>query len=248
MRVALSDFQKCDYTPIFVPDNMICGMEYLPKYDCHCHILPGLDDGAQTLQESLYLAGRLAAYGFERAVCTAHSSSLYWNSPATVISACERLQIALAQDDIPLTLIPSMEYRLIPERWPEVLAKGWLLPWEGNHILIELPIRKPEKMGDIDPAEEIKRLISDGYQPVLAHPERYEWASRDYYRSLLDAGAAFQRNLGSIEGLYGPGPSSRALWLMQEGYYSFLGTDCHNKKYTDEFDKILLPESNDFPV
>ena len=215
-------------------------MELLPKYDCHCHILPGLDDGAQTLEEAIYLAERLVAYGFEKAVCTSHSSSLYWNSPDTVIPACERLQLALAQQDIPLILIPSMEYRLIPERWPEVLENDWLLPWEGNHILIELPIRKPEKMGDIDPAVEIKKLVADGYQPVLAHPERYEWASKDYYRRLYDAGAAFQRNLGSIEGMYGTGPADRALWLMQEGFYSFLGTDCHSKKYTDRFDRILL--------
>lgn len=67
-------------------------MERLPKYDCHCHILPGLDDWAQTLEDSLYLAGQLAAYGFERAVCTSHSSFLFRNTPGTVIPACERLQ------------------------------------------------------------------------------------------------------------------------------------------------------------
>ena len=93
-------------------------MERLPKYDCHCHILPGLDDGAQTMEDSLYLAGRLAAYGFERAVCTSHSSFLFRNTPSTVIPACERLQEELDRAGIPLKLIPSLEYRLIPETWP----------------------------------------------------------------------------------------------------------------------------------
>ena len=217
-------------------------MEFLPPYDCHCHILPGLDDGAQTLEESLYLAGRLASYGFSQAVCTSHSSSLYYNTPRTVIPACERLQEELERAAIPLKLIPSLEYRFIPERWPEVLRFNWLLPWEGNHILVELPIRKPEKMGEIDPAEEIKKLVSDGYQPVLAHPERYEWASIDYYKRLRDAGAAFQRNLGSLDGLYGTGPAKRALWLKEQGFYSFLGTDTHNKKYTDFFDRIFTTQ------
>ena len=214
-------------------------MEVLPKYDCHCHILPGLDDGAQTMDEALFLAGKLASYGFERAVCTAHSSSLYFNSPETVIRVCYRLQEELDKAGIDLELIPSLEYRLIPERWPEVRQKDWLLPWEGNHILVELPISKPQKMGDIDAAEEVRQLVKEGLQPVLAHPERYLWASKDYYRSLLDAGAAFQRNLGSIEGLYGPQVSERAIWLLQEGFYSFLGTDTHNKKYTDAVDQII---------
>ena len=214
-------------------------MDVLPKYDCHCHILPGLDDGAQTLEEALYLAGRLAEYGFESAVCTAHSSSLYFNSPQTVIPACEHLQDELNKAGIDLRLIPSLEYRLIPERWPQVCRNDWLLPWEGNHILVELPISKPEKMGDVDAAKEIRELVKNGYQPVLAHPERYLWATEDHYRSLYDAGAAFQRNLGSIEGLYGPLVSERAVWLMKEGFYSFLGTDIHNKKYTDAFDRII---------
>lgn len=215
-------------------------MERLPKYDCHCHILPGLDDGAQTLEDSLYLARRLVAYGFERAVCTAHSSFLFRNVPATVLPACVHLQEELDKAGIPLQLIPSLEYRLIPETWPQIRRNDWLLPWEGNHILVELPISHPEKMMDIDPVEEIRKLIADGYQPVLAHPERYEWATKDFYRMLFDAGAAFQRNLGSIEGLYGPDPADRALWLLKEGFYSFLGTDTHNRKYTDQFDKILL--------
>ena len=216
-------------------------MERLPKYDCHCHILPGLDDGAQTLEDSLYLAGRLVAYGFERAVCTSHSSFLFRNTPHTVIPACERLQEELDKAGIPLKLTPSLEYRLIPETWPQIRRNDWLLPWEDNHILVELPISHPEKMMDIDPAEEIRLLIADGYQPVLAHPERYEWATKDYYKKLFDAGAAFQRNLGAIEGMYGPGPADRALWLLQEGFYSFLGTDMHNRKYAEQFDKILRP-------
>lgn len=215
-------------------------MDTLPTYDCHCHILPGLDDGARSMDEALYLAGRLAAYGFKRAVCTPHCNRRYFNTPATVVPTCRRLQQELDRAGIELQLIASMEYRLVPQTWPEVRRNDWLLPWEGNHILVELPLSKPEKMMDIDPAEEIRALVADGYKPVLAHPERYEWASTEYYRRLYDAGAAFQRNLGAIEGLYGPGVADRALWLQRAGFYSFLGTDTHSRRYTDEFDKILL--------
>ena len=215
-------------------------MERLPAYDCHCHILPGLDDGAQTMEDSLFLAGKLASYGFERAVCTSHSTRLYRNTPSTVIPACERLREALDLAGIRLELVPSLEYRLLPETWPEIRTKGWLLPWEGNHILIELPISNPRQLGSIDPAAEIRALLADGFQPVLAHPERYLWATEDDYRRWHDAGAAFQRNLASLEGFYGPAPAARASQLLRDGWYSFLGTDTHSKKYTDAFDAILI--------
>ena len=212
--------------------------ESLPEFDCHCHILPGLDDGAQTLEESLYLARRLAAYGFKRVVCTSHSTFLYRNTPETVIPACEKLQEALDRQDIDLRLTPSMEYRLIPETWPDQRRLG-LLPWEGNHILVELPIRQREQMQGLDMIAEIKSLVAEGYQPVLAHPERYLWAGREDYDRIYEAGAVFQRNLGSIEGIYGKESSERAKALLRWSYYGFLGTDTHDRRYTDFFDEML---------
>ena len=214
-------------------------MEKLPEFDCHCHILPGLDDGAKTMEEALFLAGKLASYGFKRAVCTSHCTRLYPNTPATVIPVCERLQEAVDTAGIHLELTPSLEYRLIPETWLGIRENNWLLPWEGNHILVELPISRPEKMGIINPALEIRSLVADGYQPVLAHPERYLGATMDDYRRWRAAGAAFQRNLASLEGFYGPAPAERAATLLQKGFYSFLGTDTHSRKYTDQFVRIL---------
>ena len=142
----------------------------------------------------------------------------------------------LSKREIPLELTPSLEYRLIPETWPETLEKGWLLPWEGNHILIELPIHKASRIGDIVPEDEIKRLLDMGYQPVLAHPERYLYLDRDRYHSLKEAGALFQRNVGSLEGLYGETVSLRCESLLSEGLYDTLGTDLHNAHYADFFD------------
>ena len=211
----------------------------LPPYDCHCHILPGLDDGAEAIEESVYLAGRLAAYGFRRAVCTSHRTLKYQNTPATVIPACERLQEALERAGVDLLLVPSMEYRLIPEVWPEALRRDWLLPWEGNHILVELPIHDKAKIGSIDPCAEIRSLVRAGYQPVLAHPERYLWATDYDYKALRDSGAAFQRNLGAIEGFYGMPTAIRARQLQAQGYYSYLGSDTHNRHYTDFFDSLV---------
>ena len=206
------------------------------RTDCHCHILPGLDDGAGSLEESVALARRQVSWGFRKAVCTSHRVGKYPNVPEVVISTCQMLQEELLKRDIPLELNPSMEYRLIPETWPETLEKGWLLPWEGNHILIELPIHKASRIGNIVPEDEIKRLLDMGYQPVLAHPERYLYLTMERYHSLKDAGFLFQRNVGSLEGLYGEAVSVRCEALLAEKMYEAIGTDLHNERYADFFE------------
>ena len=209
------------------------------KYtDCHCHILPLLDDGATCLQDSVLLAGYQVKWGFRKAVCTSHRTRLYPNEPENVVRACQGLQEELIRREIPLELTPSMEYRLIPETWPEVLEKDWLLPWEGKHILLELPISRPAQMGNIVPEDEIKRLLDMGYQPVLAHPERYLYLTSERYHSLREAGALFQRNIGSLEGLYGEAVSVRAEALLAENLYDILGTDLHNERYARFFDSF----------
>ena len=206
--------------------------------DCHCHILPLLDDGATCLQESVLLAKYQVKWGFWKAVCTSHRVRQYPNEPDQVKSVCDVLQEELIRQDVPLELTPSMEYRLIPETWPETLEKGWLMPWEGNHILIELPIHKAGRIGNIVPEDEIKRLLVMGFQPVLAHPERYLYLEMERYHSLKEAGVLFQRNIGSLEGLYGEAVSVRAEALIAENLYDLQGTDLHNERYAQFFDSF----------
>ncbi|MBR4595577.1 MAG: hypothetical protein IKO31_02545 [Bacteroidales bacterium] len=208
------------------------------RTDCHCHILPLLDDGSKCMAESVLLARYQVKWGFRKAVCTSHRVGKYPNVPEDVIRACDALQEELVRQDVPIELTPSMEYRLIPETWPETLEKGWLLPWEGNHILIELPIHKASRIGDIVPEDEIKRLLDMGYQPVLAHPERYLYLDIDRYRSFKEAGALFQRNIGSLEGLYGEAVSARTKALLAHNLYDTQGTDLHNEGYARFFDSF----------
>lgn len=213
-------------------------MKRLLYTDCHCHILPSLDDGAACLKESVLLARYQVKWGFRKAVCTSHRVRQYPNEPDPVKRTCSELQEELIRQEIPLELTPSMEYRLIPETWPETLEKNWLLPWEDNHILIELPIHKASRIGDIVPEDEIKRLLDMGYQPVLAHPERYLYLDMERYHGLKEAGALFQRNIGSLEGLYGEAVSVRAEALLAEDMYDMQGTDLHNERYAVFFDRF----------
>ena len=190
------------------------------------------------MQESVLLAKYQVKWGFRKAICTSHRVKRFPNEPENVKRVCGQLQEELIRQEIPLGLVPSMEYRLIPETWPETLEKGWLLPWEGNHILIELPIHNASQIGSIVPEDEIKRLLDKGFQPVLAHPERYLYLDMEQYYSLKESGVLFQRNIGSIEGLYGLSVSIRAKTLLSENFYDMQGTDLHNDSYARFFDSF----------
>lgn len=201
------------------------------KLDFHSHILPGLDDGATDLENAVELTAAMKGWGFEKITCTPHINALYRNTPDTIRTSFEALQEALDINGIEVELAMSAEYRLVPETWPEVLEKNWILPIEDKYILTELPISRREEMGYIKPVEEFRRLISMGLIPILPHPERYFYLSHDELLRYIDAGAVIQCNYGSLAGLYGPEAQARALAIVNEGLVTFYGTDMHNLKY-----------------
>ena len=201
------------------------------KLDFHSHILPGLDDGATDLENAVELTAAMKGWGFAKITCTPHINALYRNTPDTIRTSFEALQEALDINGIEVELAMSAEYRLVPETWPEVLEKNWILPIEDKYILTELPISRREEMGYIKPVEEFRRLISMGLTPILPHPERYFYLSHDELLCYIDAGAVIQCNYGSLAGLYGPEAQARALAIVNEGLVTFYGTDMHNLKY-----------------
>lgn len=203
------------------------------KVDFHSHILPGIDDGAKTLEESVQLASAMASWRFERITCTPHITRLYRNTPEIIKSEFDRLEEALSTDGVKVELRMSAEYRLNPETWPDVLSKGWLMPIEDKFILMEFPISHRSEMGGLNPMEEFKKVISLGLTPILPHPERYFYLSHDELMTYVDAGVKIQSNYGSLAGLYGLEAQERAQKLIDEGIVSFLATDMHNMKYVE---------------
>ena len=201
------------------------------KLDFHSHILPGLDDGAVTLNDSIMLAKALKDWGFERVTCTPHITSLHRNTPDTIKPIFDLVTATLETEGIDLELRMSAEYRLVPQTWPEVLKNNWLMPIEEKYILMELPISNPEDMGNIKPIEEFKKIISMGLTPILPHPERYFYLSLPELLSYAEAGVAIQCNYGSLAGLYGPQVQENVNKIISEGLVSFYGTDLHNESY-----------------
>ena len=203
------------------------------KLDFHCHILPGLDDGATDIEDAVMLASALQNWGFERVTCTPHVNHKFRNTPETISRAFNALQEAMSLQGSAMELKMSAEYRLVPETWPEVLENKWLMPIEDRYILMELPISKPEKMRDIKPLEEFRKVLAMGLTPILPHPERYFYLSHKELMSFVEAGVKIQCNYGSLAGLYGEEVKERVEKLISEGIVSFYGTDLHNAHYVD---------------
>ena len=167
------------------------------KLDFHSHILPAIDDGATDIEDSIFLASSMKDWGFERIYCTPHITNKYRNTPETILAAFETLQEALYVRGVNVDLKMSAEYRLVPETWPEVMDKNWLMPIEDRFILMELPIHKPEEMGWINPLDEFKKVQALGLVPLLPHPERYFYLSHSELMSFVEAGVEIQSNYGS---------------------------------------------------
>lgn len=203
------------------------------KIDYHSHVLPGLDDGATDLQNAAELVSAMKSWGFEKITCTPHINALYRNTPDGIRRAFDALQAEFEDRKTDITLAMSAEYRLVPETWPEVMEKGWLMPIEDKYILTELPISKREEIGWIKPLEEFRKLVSMGLTPILPHPERYFYLPHRELMEFVEAGVVIQCNYGSLAGLYGIEARDRARALVSEGIVSLYGTDMHNLKYVE---------------
>ena len=219
------------------------------KLDFHSHILPGIDDGATDINNAVRLATAMKEWGFDRVTCTPHITNKFRNTPETIRPAFEQLQEALYVQGVDLDLKMSAEYRIVPQTWPEVLEKGWIMPIEDRFVLMELPIFDPTDIGDLKPLEEFKKVVSMGLTPLLPHPERYFYLSRRELMEFLEAGVRIQSNYGSLAGLYGDTAEQNARCLADEGLVSYWGTDMHNMHYVkvigDWFaDGNLIPDYN----
>lgn len=201
------------------------------KIDIHSHILPGIDDGAKTLEESVQLVTEMAGWGFDRLTCTPHITKKFRNTPEIILEKFDILNNALSANGLNIDLRMSAEYRLNPETWPEILKSGQFMPIEDRYILMEFPINEPSDMGDLNPMEEFLKVMSLGLTPILPHPERYFYLQHDDLLRYVDAGVKIQSNYGSLAGVYGSEVCKRTQALIDEGIVSFLATDMHNMQY-----------------
>lgn len=197
--------------------------------DMHSHLLPGIDDGAREAADSLKYIKGLQELGFKKFVTTPHiMADLYPNTNATIESAFDKIKQA-AGNDVPLK--PAAEY-MLDDSFDELLRSGQQLRCiHENTVLVEFSF----VTAPLDFKEKLFNLQMSGYQPLLAHPERYVYfnGTRAVFDELKSAGCQFAVNLLSFTGYYGKSSVELAQHLFKKDYINYLGTDLHHDRHLD---------------
>jgi len=223
-------FKKKSKTPEFDFKNI--------GIDMHSHILPGIDDGAPTVKESIQLVKRLIDLGFKKLIATPHIMADYYrNTPETINNALDILREELVKQQIDIPVEAAAEYYL-DETFEAKIDKGNLMTMGNNYVLFELSyINYPNNIKDI-----IQKLNDKGYKPILAHPERYPYlyGSLENYYKIREFGCYFQLNTISLTGYYGKQTQKVAEELAENMMIDFIGSDMHHLKHADALYQSLF--------
>ena len=202
------------------------------RVDMHSHLLPGIDDGAQTMEDSLELIKRMADLGYTELWTTPHvMADLYPNSTQTILGKLEDVRAALRSHGIRIPINAAAEY-LLDEGFAAKIEQDDLLTLPGKRVLVEMSFVSATPLLD----QYVFQLQTKGYKVILAHPERYLYYrnKRDEYERLHARGVDFQVNLLSLSGHYGTPTYENALFLLENGMVDYFGTDLHHATHADK--------------
>ena len=211
------------------------------RMDVHSHLIPGIDDGAQTLEESIELIRGLVDNGIKKIVTTPHIlHGSYNNTPAIIRAGLEKLKPELVKAGINVQMECAAEYYFDDYFLKELVAEN-LITFSGRHVLFELPVMmKPPQLEDA-----IFEMNMRGYTPILAHPERYTYLhgpKLEFYDRIRTMGALLQVNLLSITGYYSKPIQKAARDLISAEMVDLVGTDMHNKRHLEHLPAALADD------
>jgi protein-tyrosine phosphatase len=208
----------------------------LLRTDIHSHLIPGIDDGAKTMDHSLGMVKRFADLGYKKLITTPHvMSDMYRNTPEIILNGLEALREEVNRMGIAIELEAAAEY-FYDEMLFEKIERGEILTFGSQYVLFEFAfLQKPMRDSEL-----IFAFQSNGYKPVLAHFERYV-----FYDSIKPAeefkekGVLIQLNLNSLTGHYGPQIKKQAERLIDAQLVDFAGSDCHRIEHLEILEKNL---------
>ena len=212
----------------------------LLKTDLHSHLIPGIDDGSKSIEESLAMLKRFSELGYKKVITTPHvMSDFYKNTPAIILDGLEKVKEAIKGAGIPIQIEAAAEYYL-DEHFEKLIAEKSLLTFGDNHVLFELSfVDEPARI-----KEAIFNLVTEGYKPILAHVERYP-----YYINKLDAledfkrrGCLLQLNINSLSGHYGPQVKKWAQEVIDKDLIDVVGSDCHHMGHLEMLSALRTNE------
>ena len=195
--------------------------------DLHCHLLPGVDDGAENLSTSLTMARAAVEQGITVVACTPHIlPGVYHNSGPSIREATKRLQETLRQEGIPLKLVTGADVHMAPN-FVAGLRSGQLLTIaDSRYVLVE----PPHTVAPPQLEEFFFTLLTTGYVPILTHPERLAWVRSRYdtIKKLVRSGVWLQITAGSFTGAFGRDALYWAVRLLDEGCVRLIASDAHD--------------------
>ena len=206
------------------------------KSDMHSHLIPGIDDGAQDMDQTIAMLAKFESLGYKKVVTTPHiMTDSFPNNPEIILSGLEKVKNEIKKVGIDIEIEAAAEYYFDETLMPKIKNKE-LLTFGDNYVLVEFAFHSPPQFLD----QLFFELKTHGYRPVIAHFERYL-----YYLGKIDKaekwrseGINIQINLNSLFGQYGPEVQKQAEKLIDEGQFDFVGTDCHRIEH------LMILENN----
>ena len=205
--------------------------------DMHAHWLPGMDDGAKTMEESIQMIREMERLGYTDLIATPHiMADYYQNTPTTIRDRLNDVKMECVKQGITVRLSAAAEY-LVDEGFERHLRDIGLLTLPGNDVLIEFGFFA----APVNAESAIFKLLAAGYGVILAHPERYPYYHRapEKLKAITDRGVKLQVNLMSLAGHYGNRVKQAALDLFKSGSVDLLGTDAHRPDDVDILSSLL---------
>lgn len=198
--------------------------------DLHCHILPGIDDGAKSMEDSLNLARKAVSQGITHILCTPHHhNGTYNNHKEDVIKKVAQLQKELDLRGIPLTLFEGQEVRIFPEIIEEIKKDDILFcDMEDRYVLIEFPSREAPNYA----LNLLGELVAEGKVPIIVHPERNGTFISEPNKLIdyLEIGCLAQLTAPSIVGRFGKTIQETAEKMVEHGLVQMVASDAHHIK------------------
>ncbi len=211
------------------------------KVDLHSHLIPGIDDGSKSMEESLILLKGMEALGYQKIITTPHIMlDAYRNTPEIITKGLYLLREAAQEAGLTIEIEAAAEYYL-DDGFEALLRKGNMLTINEKYLLFETSyFAKPMQLEEM-----IFAITSSGYIPLMAHPERYRYIKDPLkeYERFKELGVLFQVNLNSFGGHYGKDAKDKANFLRKEGMIDFLGSDVHHSKQVDTLSGIFLSDA-----
>ncbi len=215
-------------------------IDYLEGFiDIHNHILPGIDDGAKTVEESVELIKTFFQFGVKNFIATPHIMNNYYpNTPETINNALILLKNELLKNGMKDVSIQASAEHMIDDNFEAILRREEIMPMRLDYLLVEMSYLQPPINFD----EAIITTVSNQFYPILAHPERYKFLynrMRNYYK-YKEQGILFQMNLLSLAGFYGNEVSKIAFKLLEKDLVDFVASDVHNLRQLNYLKESMI--------